>query len=84
MPSNAKKRTLDEMADQAFEILKQHGPMRCGVLGGWLFPKATGAANCSCPYARIAGKVTKRLKEQGRAYYDKNGWVAQCRRKVNQ
>ena len=76
MPANAEKRTLDELADQAFEILKQYGPMRCGVLGGLLFPNATGAVNCSCPYARIAGKVTKRLEQQGRAYYDTNGWVA--------
>lgn len=76
MPSNTSKRTLDEMADEAFVILKKHGPMRCGVLGSWLFPAATGAVNCSCPYARIAGKITKRLRDQGRAYYDKRGWYA--------
>ena len=76
MPSNTEARTLDQMADEAYEILKKYGPMRCGVLGSWLFPKATGAANCSCPYARIAGKVTKRLLKQGRAFSGKNGWQA--------
>jgi len=78
MPANADKRTLDQMADEAVGILRDYGPMRCGVLGNWLFPNATGAVNCSCPYARIAGKVTKRLKEQGRAYEDRRGWRAKA------
>ncbi len=25
-------------------------------------------------YARVAGKVTKRLEEQGRAFYGRRGW----------
>lgn len=68
---------MDQLADEAHALLLEHGPMRCGQLGSWLFPDATGAVNCSCPYARIAGKATKRLQEQGRAYRDsKHRWVA--------
>lgn len=50
--------------------------MRCGVLGNWLFPNATGAVNCSCPFARIAGKVTAKLKRDGRACETDRGWAA--------
>lgn len=36
-----------------------------GAFGDYLWGKERRSGNCSCPYARIAGKVLNRLKSLG-------------------
>ena len=59
-------RTLDELADQALLILGEQGDMRCGLLGSLLFKDAARLRG-SAPFARIAGKVVRRLLDRGHA-----------------
>ena len=72
------KRSLDELGDEAVRILARYGEGGCntGEIGSQLFPDAVGAVNCSCPYARIAGRVLHRLKRKGLVRERRTpGWV---------
>jgi hypothetical protein len=50
------------------------GLVRPGHFGELLWPGHRGAGNCSCPHARPAGKVLKRLERAGLAE-----WVCESR-----
>lgn len=72
------KRSLDELGDEAVRILSRYGDVGCntGEIGNQLFPDAVGAVNCSCPYARIAGRVLHRLERKGLVCARRRfGWV---------
>ncbi|MBC8867793.1 MAG: hypothetical protein H8E44_00150 [Planctomycetes bacterium] len=77
-----RKRSMDELADLAIEILRQHNgqPLGCGYIGERLFPGAIHRG--SAPFARIAGRAMKRLERDGKAKWGKlteygsQGWYA--------
>ena len=69
---------MSELEIVALEILSRYEGtvLGCGTIGDELFPGGHGSA----PYARIAGKVMKRLKRRGLATWgraacgDSYGW----------
>lgn len=74
-----RKRSLAELADEAFLILKasQHNlPMSAARVGEQLFSAAVHRG--TAPFARIAGRVLRLLERQGRAVWivdgDTTGW----------
>lgn len=50
---------------RAMAILIKHGPTSCAMLGDTLWGRKRAGSNCSCPYARPAGKVVKSLIAKG-------------------
>ena len=62
------KRSMQELADDALEIIKRQPGLRCGGIGDELFPDGT-ILRGSAPFARIAGKVMRILQTDGRAVY---------------
>ena len=65
---------MAELEDAAIDVLKQWGnrPLGCGVIGEGMFPGAVHRG--SAPFARIAGKVMRRLLAAGRVEWGlKNG-----------
>jgi len=54
---------VTDIEERAFRILAE-GPITCARLGERLWGK-TGRGNCSCPWARPAGALLKRLRERG-------------------
>lgn len=69
-----KKRSLDELADEAMEIIRRNPGVRCGYIGERLFADAPHHRG-TAPFARIAGRVMKKLEREGRAIcIIKNGW----------
>lgn len=56
-----------EMAENAAMEHLYRGPLTCAVLGGLLwYGKHPGAyGNCSCPFARPAGRVLRGLQKRG-------------------
>jgi len=74
-------RTLRTLAQEALTVLRQHHPepLRCGYIGSRLF---RARKRGSAPYARIAGRAMRLLKETDLAYYDiaverrSSGWRA--------
>ncbi len=79
-PDDYQKRTMEELADAALEILREQPGLRCGTLGERLFPMAT--LRGSAPFARLAGRVVRLLEKQGKATHLYNpstglgGWYA--------
>ncbi len=75
-----KPRTMAILCQEALEFLRKQGgkPVGCGYVGEQLFFHASHRG--SAPFARIAGKVLKRLKDAGLASggmsrgYDWPGW----------
>ena len=59
--------TLSRTETLALLVLVRHGPITCANLGATLWNKKRVAGNCSCPHARPAGAVIKRLRERGYA-----------------
>ena len=72
-----RKRTIEELSQLALiEFQLRHGgPIRPGSLGDRLFPESVGAVNCSCPYARIAGKVLRHMEKKDLIYHGRDGWI---------
>jgi len=76
-----KSRSMRVLCQDALEILRNaHGQsIRCGRLGDELFADATHRG--PAPFARIAGKVTRRLEAAGLATWQvsfpgsRGGWV---------
>lgn len=76
-----KSRSMCVLCQDALEILRSAGgqSIRCGRLSDELFADATHRG--SAPFARIAGKVTRRLKDAGLATWQVSvlggwgGWV---------
>lgn len=61
-----KPRSMEVLCQEALEILRASASlMRCSFIGEQLFRDATFRG--SCPFARIAGKVVRRLREAGLA-----------------
>lgn len=56
---------MTEIDARALAIIVKRGPISCANLGDELWNRRRSAGNCSCPYARPAGKVVKRLRELG-------------------
>jgi hypothetical protein len=69
-----RKRSLDELGVEALAILQRQPGLRCGALGEALFREATHRG--SAPFARLAGRVMKKLERRGLAEErsDGNGW----------
>lgn len=68
-------RTMDQLADEALEIIRKTPGLRCGTIGDHLFgdhARLLGTA----PYARITGKVMRKLEREGKAVYRlaADGW----------
>ena len=57
--------TLSETEVRALKLLARHGPHTCANLGDVLWSTRKSAGNCSCPYARPAGALLKRLRFLG-------------------
>jgi hypothetical protein len=55
---------LGEADKRALAILRRGGAMTCARLGEALWGR-TGKGNCSCPWARPAGKLLHRLRRLG-------------------
>jgi hypothetical protein len=56
--------TLGEADQRALAILRERGPLPCSQLGEALWGRR-GAGNCSCPWARPAGRLLHRLLKLG-------------------
>ena len=56
--------TLSDVEQRAIRILERAGQTTCARLGEALWGR-TGRGNCSCPWARPAGALLKRLVERG-------------------
>lgn len=72
-----KRRTIEQLADEAFELLlKADRLASCAWVGEQLFRDDVQTMRGSAPFARIAGKVLRKLKAQGRATWtvDGTGW----------
>lgn len=54
-----------ESAEERALKLLARGPMSCASLGDALWSTRKSAGNCSCPYARPAGALIKRLRARG-------------------
>lgn len=66
-------RSMDELGLAALEILRRSPGLRCGSIGGYLFAGAHHRG--SAPFARLAGRVMRRLEKSGRAVFIiENGW----------
>ncbi|MBV8722465.1 MAG: winged helix-turn-helix transcriptional regulator [Candidatus Eremiobacteraeota bacterium] len=50
---------------RALRLIIKHGPITCANLGDHLWPDKPRPSSCSCPFARPAGAVVKRLKARG-------------------
>lgn len=68
-PPDYKRRSMAVLCQEALEILREyHGqPLGCGLIGGQLFRESTQRG--SAPFARLAGKVMKRLECAGLVRY---------------
>lgn len=64
---------MEELEELALEAIRQQPGLRCGGIGDRLF-KHISYMKGSAPYARLAGKVMKRLEARGLAYYDSKGF----------
>ena len=73
VPNDYQTRPMTQLCQDALEILREteHGPVRCGYIGNKLFPDAIHRG--SAPFARIAGKVMKRLEHAGYAEWQRDG-----------
>lgn len=61
-----KQRSMETLCQEALEILRASSSLvGCSYMGEQLFRDATFRG--SCPFARIAGKILKRLKDAGLA-----------------
>lgn len=72
-----KRRTIEQLADEAFELLRKTDRLAsCAWIGEQLFRDEVETMRGSAPFARIAGKVLRKLKAQGRAIWtvDAMGW----------
>lgn len=78
-PDDYKPRPMAQLCQEVLEILRDtHDPVRCGYIGGMLFPECIQRG--SAPFARIAGKVTRKLGIAGLAEWKHDrsgfgGWV---------
>jgi len=64
------RRSMDELEVEAIEILGKAGhTLRCGYIGERLFHDHVDFIRGSAPFARIAGKVMKRLEKKDLARY---------------
>lgn len=76
-----KKRSMAELELAALKALAEYNgnPVGCGTLGDRMFHDQDCYIKGSAPYARLAGRVVRRLKESGEAEYvfrsDWGGWV---------
>ena len=57
-------RDLSAIEARALGVIVLHGEITCANLGDLLWHKG-GRGNCSCPFARPAGLVIKRLRKLG-------------------
>ncbi|WP_417744737.1 hypothetical protein [Rosistilla oblonga] len=72
-------RSIDELGLLAMHIIgvtRDNRPVRCGLLGELLFKDAPVTMRGSAPYARIAGRVVRKLEGKGFACYEpkSGGW----------
>ena len=73
-PDGYRPRPMKILCQEALEILRESDdPLRCGYLGDRLFREAVHRG--SAPFARIAGKVMRRLEKVGLAEYGNRGDV---------
>lgn len=63
------RRTMAQLEEDAFTAIKEQPGLRCGAIGDVLFDHVSTAGG-SAPFARIAGKVMKRLEKKGLAFFD--------------
>lgn len=64
MNSSDVESPLSQTDVKALEALKR-GPMTCANLGSELWGANRRGGNCSCPWARPAGKLLHRLERRG-------------------
>ena len=64
-------RTMDQLEAAAILVLERYRgqTVRCGLIGEQMFPDAIHRG--SAPFARIAGKVMRRLEAKGKAHHGK-------------
>lgn len=66
-----KRRSMEELEIAAIATLaRANQPVRCGWIGNGMFP---GRHRGSAPYARLAGKVIRRLERKGLATFESRG-----------
>lgn len=63
------RRNMTELKEDALCVITDRPGLRCGGIGDQLF-KHVKQLNGSAPFARVAGKVMKRLEADGLARYD--------------
>lgn len=64
-------RTMGELENSALEVLHKWGTsLPCSVIGEGMF-EDHAHVNGNCPYARIAGRVMRRLREKNLAVCDR-------------
>lgn len=67
------KRSMDELAEHALQIITEQPGLRCGGIGDQLF-RDVATLRGSAPFARLAGKVMRKLEREGKAYYCGKGF----------
>ncbi|MEL7337870.1 MAG: hypothetical protein AAFN70_16870 [Planctomycetota bacterium] len=70
-----KNHTMAELEIEVLRVLADRPGMGCGAIGNVVYKDEPGRANCSCPWARIVGKVMKRLIEKGNAKPMQRGYA---------
>ena len=62
-------RTMEQLEAAALLMLERYRgqAVRCGLIGEQMFPEAIHRG--TAPFARIAGKVMRRLEAKGKAQY---------------
>jgi hypothetical protein len=58
------KEAASKTVDRALALLRERGPQTCARLGDALWHKG-GRGNCSCPYARPAGRLLHHMLALG-------------------
>lgn len=72
-----KKRSMIELELEVLNVLRNNidRPVRCGWIGEQIFKDHVDFYRGSAPFARIAGKITKRLEKKGFAKWSGGGWM---------
>lgn len=64
---------LTEIEARVLLAIAKYGPVSCANLGDELWSTKRVGGNCSCPYARPAGAVVKKLRQRG---FVERHWVS--------
>jgi DNA-binding MarR family transcriptional regulator len=64
-PGRKQQAMLSSTQLRALVLIGRHGPITCASLGADLWGSDRRSSNCSCPWARPAGRVIASLRRRG-------------------